>query len=168
MAARVEVTGLRAVIDALGEVDKKAVKAIQKEITTAAKAVVKDAQSRVTGYPISNWGNWTTANGRDLSFNPETVAAGFKVKANRFRRQGTNRGFGYDVVQSNAGGSVFEVIGDGSRVTTGQQFVDTIANRFGSKRPRILMPAYYSAITPELREKIRDQIIDEARKAGLR
>lgn len=168
MAARVEVTGLRAIINALGEVDKKAVKEIQKGITGAAKDVVKDAQSRVTGFPISNWGNWATANGRDLSFDPVAVADGLKVKANRFRKQGVNRGFGYDVVQSNAGGNVFEVIGDGSRVTTGQQFVDTIANRFGNKRPRILMPAYYSAITPELRRKIRDKIVDEARKAGLR
>jgi len=168
MAFKVEVTGLRQIVDALNEVDKKAVKVIKKEIATVAEQVVTNAQGRVSGLPISGWGNWSN-NGRDLGFDIQSVVTGIKVKANRFRSKGVNRGFGYDVVNSNAGGSIFEVVGDKSRVVDarGGNFVDAINARFGAKRPRLLMPAYYSAVTPEVKERIAEQITNEARKAGL-
>jgi hypothetical protein len=165
---RVEVTGLRALIDALDQVDKNAVKHIRKEITTVSKAVVANAKGRVPDGPLSGWGAWKSGN-RDLSFDASAVAGGIRVQSNRFRRGGVNRGFGYDVVNKNPAGSIFEVIGDKSRTTskTGEQFVDSIVARFSGKPPRILMPAYYSAVTPEVQERIKDQILQEARRAGL-
>lgn len=164
---KVEVTGLRQIIDALDQIDKNAVKHIRKEITSVAKDVVASAQGSVD-QPLSGWGGWG-ANGRDLGFDPGMVSKGIRVKSNRFRSRGVNRGFGYDVVNSNAAGAIFEVIGDKSRVSSdkGAQFVDSIVAKFGMRRPRILMPAYYSAVTPEVKERIKDAILDEARKAGL-
>lgn len=167
---KIEVTGLRDIINRLGDVDKKAVKVIQTEIKDVSEQVVTNAQGRISGLPMSNWGTWRH-NGRDLGFDLRSVVTGIKVQANRFRKRGVNRGFGYDVVQSNAGGSVFEVIGDHSRVNpdhhSGDQFVSYVADTYGMARPRTLMPAYYSAVTPEVQERIKDRITTEARKAGL-
>jgi hypothetical protein len=166
---RVEVTGLRQLINALDQIDKNAVKHIRKEITSAAKVVVASAQGSVSDQPLSGWGTWGGKSGRDLGFDPGMVSKGIRIKSNRFRRGGVNRGFGYDVVNSNAAGAILEVIGDKSRVSSdkGAQFVDSITARYGMTRPRILMPAYYAGMTPEVRERIRDAILDEARKAGI-
>jgi hypothetical protein len=61
-------------------------------------------------------------------------------------------------------------MGDGSRVTTrgGANMVSAINKRFPRKQPRTLIAAYYQNMNDEVRDGIRDQIIDEARKAGLR
>jgi hypothetical protein len=158
---KIEVTGLRALIDALGETDKKAVKAIQTEIKDVSEQVVTNAQGRIGGLPLSGWGAWNNR-GRDLGFDMRSVVTGIKVQANRFRKRGVNRGFGYDVAQSNAAGSVYEVVGSGD-----SPFVQNIVDRSGTARPRTLLPAYYSAVTPEVQERIKDKITDEARKAGL-
>jgi hypothetical protein len=167
----IEVTGLRSTIDALDRIDKKATKSIRDSINTVAKAVKVNAAGRITETPLSNWGAWTaTDRGRDLGFTTAGVASGFKVYRNNFRKRGVSRGYGVDVRQSSPGGSIFEVIGDKSRTTgpRGEQFVDSILAKFGNKMPpRSLLPAYYSAVTPEVQERIRDQIIEEARKAGL-
>ena len=108
--------------------------------------------------------------GRDLSFDSGDVARGFKVKKNNFRRKGVSAGVGFDVLQTNAAGAIFEVMGEGNRVTTrsGQNLVDVVNNRFPRKQPRTLIAAYYQNMNEEVRNGIRDQIIDEARKAGLR
>ena len=173
----ITVTGLRQVIDALAEVDKKAERQIQKSIRDAGKKVVGAAQKRITGFPVSGWGHWTVqrfsrergAYEHDLSFDPGAVVAGFKVQRSNFRKAGVSRGVGYDVVQSNAAGSIFEVIGDGSRVTTpqGARLVNTINRRFGKRGPRILMPAYYEGLPANFQDDIRDKIAAAAREAGL-
>jgi cobalamin biosynthesis Mg chelatase CobN len=46
--------------------------------------------------------------------------------------------------------------------------VSVINKRFPRKQPRTLIAAYYQNMNDEVRDGIRDQIIDEARKAGLR
>jgi cobalamin biosynthesis Mg chelatase CobN len=46
--------------------------------------------------------------------------------------------------------------------------VSVINDRFPRKQPRTLIAAYYQNMSDEVREGIKDQIIDEARKAGLR
>ena len=171
----VEVTGLRQLMNALEATDKKAAKTVVSEITKAGRAVASEAgKASPTAFPVSNWGTWnaTTARGasRDLGFDPAKVAKGFKVRRNNFRRRRVSAGIGWSVQQSNPGGSIFEVIGDGSRVTTssGAALVAAINERFPGRRPRSLFGAYYRVITPELRDRIRDTIIAEARKAGLR
>ena len=60
-------------------------------------------------------------------------------------------------------------MGDKSRVTTksGASMVAVVNERFPRKQPRTLVQAYYQNMTQELRDSIRDQIIDAARKAGL-
>lgn len=169
---RIEVTNLKQLTNALEGIDKSAAKRINKTITDVAKRVQADASYLTpNGNPLSNWGKWRfSRDGRDLSFDATEVASGFKVKKNNFKRKGVNAGLGFDVVQTNAAGAIFEVMGDGSRVTTerGQNLVNVINRRFPRKQPRTLIAAYYQNMNDEVRDGIRDQIIDEARKAGLR
>ena len=169
---KIEVTNLKQLMNALEVIDKSAAKSINKTIVNVAKRVVVDATYLMpSGNPISNWGQWRfSRDGRDLSFDPGDVAKGFRVQKNNFRRKGVSAGLGFDVVQTNAAGAIFEVMGDGSRVTTqrGALMVNVINKRFPRKQPRVLMAAYYQNMNDEVREGIKDQIIDEARKAGLR
>jgi len=165
----VEISGLRQILDALAEVDKKAAKRITDAISKAAKNVAMEASYITPGdNPVSNWGQWS-ARGRDLGYSGAAASAGFKVTRNNFRRRGVSAGAGWDVIQSNAGGNIYEVIGDGSRVTSasGQNLVDSINARFGERKPRSLLPAYYAGIPADLAEQISEQILDEARRAGL-
>lgn len=167
---KVEVTGLRQVYDALGEMDKAAQKALTKEITNAGKGVASAAAAMVMDRPMSGWGPWTHK-GRDLGFDVSAVASGFKLRRNNFRRRGVSAGIGWDVYQTNAGGNIFEVIGDKSRLSgwrSGEQFVNTVRERFPGKQPRTLIPAYYAGFPEDTKDKIRDMIIDAARRAGLR
>ena len=168
---KIEVTNLKQLMNALEVIDKSATKNIQKTITAVAKRVVVDASYISPGStPLSNWGNWRfSRDGRDLSFDPGDVAKGFRVQKSNFRRRGVSAGLGYDVVQTNAAGAIFEVMGDGSRVTTrgGANMVNVINKRFPRKQPRTLIAAYYQNMSDEVRDGIRDQILDEARKAGL-
>lgn len=170
---RIEVTNLRQVINAIEGIDKSAAKNIDKTIRDIAKRVAVDASYlSPSGNPLSNWGKWITrssGDARSLSFDSGAVAAGFKVQKNDFKRRGIKAGFGFDVKQWNAAGAIFEVVGEGNRVTnaSGQNLVDVINRRFPRKQPRTLIAAYYQNMNPEVREAIRDQIISEARKAGL-
>lgn len=170
---RVEVTGFRQLYDALAEIDKKAARLVVREITKAGKAVATDASYRTPGTPpLSNMGTWNAlgkAGTRDLGYNPAAASAGFKVKRNNFRRRGISAGLGFDVVQTNAGASIFEVIGSGKRVRTasGAALVRNINARFPGRNPRSLFPAYYAQMDG-VRDRLRDIILTEARKAGLR
>lgn len=170
---RVEVTGFRELYDALTEVDKKAARLVVREITKAGKAVATDASYRTPGTPpLSNLGTWGArgkAGIRDLGYNPAAASAGFKVKRSNFRRRGVSAGLGFDVVQTNAGASIFEIIGSGKRIRTpqGAALVHNINDRFRGRSPRSLIPAYYAGMDG-VTERIRDLILVEARKAGLR
>jgi hypothetical protein len=167
----VEVTGLRQVIDALNESDKKAARVIVKKITDAGKRVAASASYNVPGTnPVSGWGVWTSArDGRDLGFDPATVSRSFKVRRNNFRRRGVSAGAGWDVYNTSPGGSIWEVMGSGQRVTTssGLAMVDAVNDRFPAKQPRSLFAAYYQNMTPEFRDEVADLILTEMRKAGL-
>jgi hypothetical protein len=169
---KIEVTNLKQLMNALEVIDKSAAKRINKTITDVAKRVVVDATYLTPSKnPISNWGQWRFArDGRDLSFDSGDVSKGFKVQKNNFRRKGVSAGLGYDVVQTNAAGAIFEKMGDGDVETTkaGRNLVKVIDTRFPGKKPRTLLKAYYQNMNDEVRDGIRDQILDEARKAGLR
>lgn len=164
---RLEVDGLGPLINRFEKFHKDIGPTLKKEMRGGAAIVQKAAQSTVSGFPISGWGNWNSG-GRDLSYDPAAVRRGFKVATNRYRRRGVTTAFGYDVVQSNAGGSVFEVIGDKSRVTDerGAQFVDSVVGSRGGKKPRTLIPAYYAGIT-QARERIESALKSAMRKVGL-
>jgi hypothetical protein len=159
-------------MNALEVIDKSATKRIDKTIRAVANRVVVDATYLTPAKnPISNWGQWRfSRDGRDLSFNSGDVSKGFKVQKNNFRRKGVSAGFGFDVVQTNAAGAIFEKMGDGDEETTkaGRNLVKVVEGRFPRKQPRTLIAAYYQNMNDEVRDGIRDQIIDEARKAGLR
>ena len=172
MKIRVEVTGMRQVFDSLQETDKAAYRILVREITDAAKKVQFAAATMVPDRPVSGWGPWNYR-GRDLGFSPADVAAGFKVRKNNFKAYGIARGIGWDVVQTNPGGAVFEVVGDFSRVSTpsGAHLVQMINDRYGkpTKGTRILTKAYYKGLgdAEAFRERIAEMINDAARRAGL-
>ena len=156
-------------MDALKDMDKKASQLIVKQITAAGKSVVAEASYLVPGQnPVSNWGPWSKG-GRDLSFSGASAASGFKLRRSNFRKRGVSAGIGWDVYQTNAAAAIYEVIGDKSRVTTpqGAHLVDMVASRFPRKQPRTLIPAYYAGMPDGLAESIKEQILTEARKAGL-
>jgi hypothetical protein len=187
---RIEVTGLRQVLDALNEMDKKAYRLLTREITDKAKEVQWAAATSVPGNPVSNWGSWfptrrTFRNdaARNLAFSPSAVASGFKVKKSNFKAKGVARGIAWDVQQMDHGGSVFEVMGDASRIGEDSKWaasgnkqslhlVAMVNARFGGvpkKGTRLLTKAYYKAIpnSQEFTERIRDSIIASAREKGL-
>jgi hypothetical protein len=172
---KIEVTNLRQVFNALEAFDKGAVDVIKKNIRAKGTEVKKSAQSLSPDNPLSGWGPWTfSRDGRDLGWDRARVVSGFTVKQNNFKKRGVSRGIGYDVIQRNAAGAIFEVMGDESGVGRteynwqGLGFVRRIKGRFPATRgPRTLVQAYYRHMTPEFREDIKAQIIAEARKAGL-
>lgn len=175
MAWKVEVTGLRYVLDTLKDLDPIALKEIKREIDDTAKRVVSLAQALTPSRPLSNWGSWNQLvarrgqlEGRDLSFD-ERVKGGFKVRRNNFRRRGVSAGYGVNVEQTDWAGAIFEIIGDKSRVTTpsGGHLVDVVNSRFGEGQPRTLRKAYYGADVAESADRIRDQIADAAIRLGL-
>jgi len=172
MQVRVELTNMRVVFNALQETDNAAYRILVREITDAAKKVQWAAATSTPDRPVSGWGPWSHR-GRDLGFSPADVAAGFKVRKNNFKAYGIARGIGWDVVQQNAGGAVFEVVGDFSRVSTpsGAHLVQMINERFGkpTKGTRILTKAYYKGLgdADAFRDRIIDMINDAARRAGL-
>ena len=55
----------------------------------------------------------------------------------------------------------------GLKTVPPHKMVAVVNERFPRKQPRTLVQAYYQNMTQELRDSIRDQIIDAARKAGL-
>ena len=171
---KVEVTGLRQILDALDTVDKKAANLIRKQITKAGGNVRKSAQANISrmGRPVSNWGPWietASGRGRDLSFDPGTVVRKVKLQRSNYKKGGVARGISWDVVNDSPAGAIFEVVGDFSRTTdeAGEHLVRAINRRYPGKKPRILLPAYYAGMPENLKDDIRDQILTEARKAGL-
>lgn len=177
MRITVHITRMRQVFNALEETDKAAYRILVKEITDAAKKVQWSAATSTPDRPVSGWGPWNYR-GRDLGFSPADVAAGFKVRKNNFRSYGVARGIGWDVVQSNPGGAVFEVVGDFSRITGDPRYqqqathlVQAINDRYGKpgKGTRILTKAYYKGLgdAEAFRERIAEMINEAARRAGL-
>lgn len=168
----VEVTGLRQVMDALEETDRKAAVIIHREIRQGAQRIATSASYRVPGRnPVSNWGTWTAfKSGRDLSFDPSAVAAGFKVTRKNYKRRGVSAGLSYDVEQRNPAGAIFELMGGPKSkpsTASGAHLIKTISSRFPGRNPRTLIPAYYDVDAEAMRERIRDDIIAAAKKAGL-
>ena len=185
MLITVRVTRMRQVFDALQETDKAAYRILVKEITDAAKKVQWAAATSVPDRPVSGWGPWRPTRrvykndaSRDLAFSPADVAAGFKVLKKNFKSYGIARGIGWDVVQQNAGGAVFEVMGDFSRITSDRRYekqavhlVKTMNERFPApkKGTRILTRAYYKGLgdAEAFQARVVGLIEDAARRLGL-
>lgn len=178
---KIEVTGLRQVMDALKQADAKAQKAIEKQIKDLASEVAAKAAGFIDGQPLSNWGSWTrlqarrarggggVLESRDLSFDVGAARSGFKPKRNTFRRRGVSAGYAMDVEQTDLAGAIFEIVGSGSRVETasGRNMVDVINRRYGAFRPRALVKGYYAADVEAKADEIRDRIADELIRLGL-
>lgn len=162
-----EVEGLAPFINRLEKFDKDVSKELKEGMKSGAGVVAKAAQSTVGGMPISGWGAWTNGSD-DLGYRPPKVKSGFKVATNRYRRRGVTTAFGYDVVQANAGGAVFEVIGDKSRTTgaRGDQFVDAVVAGRPGKTPRTLVPAYYEGFE-QARARITAALKVAMRRVGM-
>lgn len=165
----VEVDGLAQFINRLEKFDKDVSKTLKGEMRSAASMVSKAASGLTPGSALSNWGSFTAdgsrggqgRSGNDVSFSSSAVRRGFRVATNRYRKRGVTVAFGYDVKQSNPGGSVFETVGK-----TSGTFMDNIVAKFTGTRPRTLLPAYYAGIGPA-QAKIEDAIRRAEREVGL-
>jgi hypothetical protein len=156
---RMEVDGLAPFINRLEKFDKDISKALKKEMRSAADSVAKTARGMSPqGNALSNWGKW----GGRTDFDAGAVRKGFKVATNRYRRRGVTVAFGYDVVQGNAAGAIFETVGK----TSGTPFVDSIVRKYGGTRPRTLLPAYYAEIE-QAQARIEEAVRNAEREVGL-
>ena len=168
---RIEVTGMRDLFNRLDQWDAKAGKLLRNKIKDVGKQVATTASYLAPGAPpLSNMGTWTDSRGRDLGYDPAAVSKGFKVREAKFTTRGISRGFAIQVYQASPAGAIFEIMGDGSRITTrsGAAMVARVNQRYPQRRPRSLFAAYYQVITPQVRQKIKDDIEDAAIRMGLR
>lgn len=180
---RVEVTGLRETMDALKAADEVAYKGIVQTITGIANDVAQSSRSFLPIEVLNNWGSWgnlsvrrnrSSSTGfalesRDLSYRKGDASSGIKIKRNNFRRRGISAGYGVDVQQTDWAGAIFEIVGEGSRVTTssGQALVNAINSKYGSFRPRALVRGYYSVDIESRADDVRDRIANELIRLGL-
>lgn len=168
---RIEVTGMRDLFNRLDQWDAQAGKILRNKIKNVGKQVTATASYLAPGAPpLSNMGTWTDSRGRDLGYDPAAVSKGFKVREVKFKTRGVSRGFAIQAYQSNPAGAIFEIMGDGSRITTtsGAAMVARVNQRYPQRRPRSLFAAYYQVITPQVTQGIANDIEDAARKVGLK
>lgn len=171
----VNVTGAAAKIDQIKRFDKELWKGVQKDVREAAKLVVNEAKSNVPAYGLYNrergivsWGQWTSGNGRNLSFDSGTVSASIKPAFNSRVRSGIRIVKGRAQIW-NPGGAIYTLAG--SRNRSGHPFNTNINNQAGGYPgkaafwPRILTPAWYEK-GPEAAKLIGKTIEDAIDKAN--
>jgi len=76
---RITAEGAAKALRILGNLDRDLAKEIKRELKSAVQPVVDSAKANTPTRPLSNWGTWTTANGRDLSWDRRKVTSGLKV-----------------------------------------------------------------------------------------
>ena len=76
---RIQVEGAAKALSILSKLDRELSKEIKRELKSAVQPVVDSAKAATPARPLSNWGTWTTANGRDLSWDRRKVTSGLKV-----------------------------------------------------------------------------------------
>jgi len=76
---RITVEGAAKSLRILRNLDRELAKEISRELKSAVKPVVASAKGATPAQPLSNWGTWTTPNGRSLDWNRRAVANGLKV-----------------------------------------------------------------------------------------
>lgn len=101
-------------------------KALDKANRATASPLLNLAKSNFPDSPMSNWGRWIDARGRDLSYNVATVRKGIKVKAGRRSRKSPWSAV-TQLVNESPAGAIFEMAG---RKTNNTQFVENLQSIF--------------------------------------
>jgi len=150
---RVDVDNIGPFINRLQKFDTEVYKVLRTEVTQAAESIASDARAATPDAPLSRWGRWEQATGRnatvgvvsmvqgnrDLSFEGGAVKSSIKSRAKLSRRRGQGvTGIVGQVRIMSAAGAIFSRVG--SRSTS--PFAQSIIRRFGSEYPRLLYPAW--------------------------
>ena len=168
----VDTFGSAKIVENLNAFDKQALLILKREIKAAAELIAVDARSRVYfDKVLSNWGPWTAASGRDLSFSAGAVKAGIKSSYRSKREFNVTRIYGR-VTDTTAAGAIFELAGstnnkgnrNGDRAEKALYwFIRNIEEKRGveTRWPRLLTPARDKE-GPKAHEAIRAAIAKAA------
>lgn len=161
---------------ALKESDEIAFKEIKKAMKDIGDSVKKEASKRMPNNPVSNWGPWTDGRtGNDRAWR-QSKARRMSSTQRQFNKRG-QQGLAYVVSTANGNdiGSIFALMGSGTRTTTpqGEHLVQAINSRFpmqhwkgsGKPGPRTLVEAYYAAKPEGTDEEIARKIANALERA---
>lgn len=157
----VKVEGAADLANRLRRFDKDAYKILRDELNNAADAIAAEAKRNVPEDGLSGWGAWFAGRskatsgtrgsltlvaaakaGRDLSFIPSRVKAGFKPRIASRTNRGNVNTFKVQVVQMDPAGAIFEMAG--RRNKSRNSFNENLLSKRGDGPwPRILAPALY-------------------------
>jgi len=101
-------------------------KALDQANRATAAPLSNMAKSNLPESPMSNWGKWTDARGRDLSYNAANVRKGIKIKAGRRSRTSPWSAV-TELQNTTAAGAIFEMAG---RKTNNSQFTQNLQDIF--------------------------------------
>jgi hypothetical protein len=132
VSAHLEVDGVAEVLRALGKVDPELRKATVKAMKVAGDPMAQEARSLFpASSPLSNWGNWTTPNGRVIGpYNPAKVKRGVKIAYRGSKVKGSDK----DTIplltmrQTDAAGAIVDMAGRRSngRTAQGRAFIEQL------------------------------------------
>jgi hypothetical protein len=104
---------------------------------------------------MRNWGKWTDARGRDLSYNAGEVRKGIKIKAGKRSRKSPWSAV-TELQNTTAAGAIFEMAG---RKTNNSQFTQNLQNIF-FVRTSGLSRGIWKAIKEYPISKYQDKVIE--------
>jgi len=122
----VRIDNAREVKRALSKLAPEAKKALDKANREAAAPLLALAKANFVDTPMSNWGRWIDARGRDLSYNVATVRKGVKLLAGKRSRKSPWSAVTQLVNQTPAG-AIYEMAG---RKTNNTQFTRNLQSIF--------------------------------------
>jgi len=171
---------LKSFLTRLNAFDKDVAKILKRDMKRGANNVTKEARAVIRGRknpPLSNWGySWQEADrraqdSRNLRWNTATVLKGIKTQPNTVTRDRAVQKFGFDVVQTSAIGSIYELAGSRNASSKDRRggsasFNENVRRRAGrGPYPRSLFPAYYAAM-PQVQREIEAAIQAAAKAVG--
>jgi hypothetical protein len=164
---------LKSFMTRLDAFDKNVSKILRRDMKRGANLVTKEAKGIIRSGknpPLSNWGkSWTEADrrsqdARSLRWVTGDVLKGIKTQPNKVTRDRVVQKFGFDVVQMNAVGSIYELAGSRNKTSNyrraGSKSFNTnlLKSSAGTgPYPRTLFPAYYAAM-PQVKRDIEAAI----------
>ena len=124
MQEAVRIENAREVKRALGKLAPEAKKALDKANRAVATPLANFAKGFYVDSPMSNWGKWTDARGRDLSYNAAEVRKGVKIRAGSKSKKSPWSAL-TQLQNTTPAGAIYEMAG---RASNDSQFVQNMQN----------------------------------------
>lgn len=158
MPMELDVKGVAELVNRISKFDKEIYKILTKEVREGLMPIAQHARRNTPQQALTNWGQWTTSSGRDLSYSGSKVRIGIKPQAVKQSKRGQVVRFSGRVATMTPAGAIFALAGS----KNAGPFEDALAG-YGSRWPRTLSDALY-AEGPKAREAIEDAV-DKAAQA---